>query len=775
MKRFLLLFAITLSFWAVSEAQTIVSTEPSNRNVVLEEYTGIYCGYCPDGHRIANGIEHANEGRVFPINIHTTSNYSTPQVAAHPDFRTDQGDELSQPAGIGGFPAGSINRSTTPWAMNRGAWESQVNSILPQASPVNLGVEAMINPATRELTVKVEYYYTADEENPTNNLTVVLNQNEIIGYQASATTNPDFVTADGLYRHQHAFRMALTESVWGDVIPVTTAGTFKEKIYTVILPETIKNIPVDITELEVVAFIAPEKANIITAAGAKVDIPAENKVMLALEDQTVYPDGWFFNTFNPVVKVTNEFDTEVTQFDVVLSVNGTDYTETYTGSLAKGASTVVDFGDLDASTFTGNYTVSISGFSNINNSDVTGHLIVDWTKNDNSSEFSALHFNRNAFSKADFSFEGKLNNVGLDFSQNPKFQIASGVTGANNTSTAVLFYLHGSWGNEGKPANLIFGEADLSVLTDATISYSYAYSDGTFGGTAPTIKVLASENDGETWMEINSIVATQTNVGSSSALYIPAASSEYLKETVDLKDYVGKNVLLKLSVIPGTSGNACWIDEVSVDGTYGDVGTVSIDTKQVNFGTVTVSTFGEQELTVSNAGTGELKISSVLIKKDEDSVFELVDVENGITLAAGASTKIKIKFTPKIEDLYLAELVINTNDPEKPVSTISLVGEGEGNSVADEFISNSTLKIMPNPVATTASLVYNFTGTNVTAVDYTLADVTGKTVANLGSAMISAGENNLKFDVSNLSAGKYFLVITANNSAVQQVPVVVEK
>ncbi len=775
MKRFLLLFAITLSFWAVSEAQTIVSTEPSNRNVVLEEYTGIYCGYCPDGHRIANAIEKANEGRVFPINIHTTSDFSTPQMASHPDFRTTQGDELSQPSGVSSYPSGSINRSTTPWVMSRSAWESKVNSILPQASPVNIGVEAVVNPATRELTVKVEYYYTADEENPTNKLTVVLNQNEIIGYQASASTNPDFVTADGLYRHQHAFRMALTESVWGDVIPVTTAGTFKEKIYTVILPETIKNIPVDITELEVVAFIAPEKANIITAAGAKVDIPAENKVMLALEDQTVLPTDWFFDTFNPVVKVTNEFDTEVTQFDVIVSVNGTDYTETFTGSLAKGASTVVDFGDLDASVFTGNYTVSISGFDNINNTDVTGHLIVDWTKNDNSSGFSGMRFNRNAFSKADFSFEGKLNNVGLDFSENPKFQIASGVTGANNTSTAVLFYLHGSWGNAGKPANLIFGEANLSVLTDATISYSYAYSDGTFGGTAPTIKVLASDNDGDTWMEVNSIVATQTNIGSNSALYIPAASSEYLKETVDLKDYVGKNVLLKLSVIPGTSGNACWIDEVSIDGTYGNVGTVSVDTKQVNFGTITVSTYEEKEVTVSNAGTGDLTISSILIKEDDDSVFELVDVENGITLAAGASTKIKIKFTPKIEDLYLAELVINTNDPEKPVSTVSLVGEGEGNSVADEFISNSTLKIMPNPVATTASLVYNFTGTNVTAVDYTLADVTGKTVANLGSAMISAGENNLKFDVSNLSAGKYFLVITANNSAVQQVPVVVEK
>ena len=40
-----------------TQAQTIVSTTPENKNAILEEFTGIYCVYCPDGHLIANNLK----------------------------------------------------------------------------------------------------------------------------------------------------------------------------------------------------------------------------------------------------------------------------------------------------------------------------------------------------------------------------------------------------------------------------------------------------------------------------------------------------------------------------------------------------------------------------------------------------------------------------------------------------------------------------------------------------------------------------------------------
>lgn len=37
-------------------AQLPVSTTAENKNVVLEEFTGIYCTFCPDGHLRASNL-----------------------------------------------------------------------------------------------------------------------------------------------------------------------------------------------------------------------------------------------------------------------------------------------------------------------------------------------------------------------------------------------------------------------------------------------------------------------------------------------------------------------------------------------------------------------------------------------------------------------------------------------------------------------------------------------------------------------------------------------
>ncbi|MGM0613664.1 MAG: hypothetical protein ACQESM_09165, partial [Bacteroidota bacterium] len=65
------LLAVIIS--ASAYAQLPVDSSAQNKNVILEEFTGMKCPYCPDGHRIANDIMDANPGDVFVINIHTGS------------------------------------------------------------------------------------------------------------------------------------------------------------------------------------------------------------------------------------------------------------------------------------------------------------------------------------------------------------------------------------------------------------------------------------------------------------------------------------------------------------------------------------------------------------------------------------------------------------------------------------------------------------------------------------------------------------------------------
>ena len=95
MKKNLLSLLIALPFFAIS--QTFVSTSPENKNVILEEFTGISCQFCPDGHKIAQDLKNLYPNDVFLINIHT-GGYASPQGSGT-DFNTPFGTSLANQAG----------------------------------------------------------------------------------------------------------------------------------------------------------------------------------------------------------------------------------------------------------------------------------------------------------------------------------------------------------------------------------------------------------------------------------------------------------------------------------------------------------------------------------------------------------------------------------------------------------------------------------------------------------------------------------------------------
>ena len=52
-------------------SQNFVSTSPSNKQVLLEAFTGINCYYCAEGQAIAESIQNASAGNVVLVNIHS--------------------------------------------------------------------------------------------------------------------------------------------------------------------------------------------------------------------------------------------------------------------------------------------------------------------------------------------------------------------------------------------------------------------------------------------------------------------------------------------------------------------------------------------------------------------------------------------------------------------------------------------------------------------------------------------------------------------------------
>jgi len=124
MKKLVLSLFVIVLIINSSIAQVLVSTVPQQKNVVLEEYTGIHCQYCPDGHAISQAIADANPGRVVLINIHQGS-FAVPS-AGEPDYRTPFGDALAGQTALTGYPSGTVNRDlfngATTTALGRSAW-----------------------------------------------------------------------------------------------------------------------------------------------------------------------------------------------------------------------------------------------------------------------------------------------------------------------------------------------------------------------------------------------------------------------------------------------------------------------------------------------------------------------------------------------------------------------------------------------------------------------------------------------------------------------------
>lgn len=260
-----ILFFSTLTFIVLSfssvRSQTYVNTQPADKNVILEEFTGVRCPNCPDGHAVAQAIVQNNPGRAWLIGFHPYNSSYTEPYGNDPDFRRHHPDSLYMIPYCGTsryMPSAFINRRVYNGErlQGRDVWAAKTAEHLAEPSPVNVGLNTSYNESTHQLDVLVEVYFTGDVADVTT-INVLFTESGMIAQQAGGSTN---------YVHKHVFREVFTAQ-WGDPIDPASQGTFLQFNY--VFDNSAQ--AYDMEECEVIAYIVNDNTDeVISGIGCEV-------------------------------------------------------------------------------------------------------------------------------------------------------------------------------------------------------------------------------------------------------------------------------------------------------------------------------------------------------------------------------------------------------------------------------------------------------------------------------------------------------------------------
>jgi hypothetical protein len=209
----------------------------TNRNLLLEDYTGHRCPNCPDAATEAHNIEIANQDRVFVASLHAApgglSSFQT--IAADCGQSSNPYDKYCTElycdesiaygtafqSGFGFFanPMGSISRVTpsgeSMFDLSNG-WSARASNLLA-ANDLKINIQSQCNyySSTNGLYLHTEFEFLEDL---TGNYSAVvyLLEEEVVDWQDVNGT------ADSLYKHHNVFVGCIDGLEWGRPI---TGGT----------------------------------------------------------------------------------------------------------------------------------------------------------------------------------------------------------------------------------------------------------------------------------------------------------------------------------------------------------------------------------------------------------------------------------------------------------------------------------------------------------------------------------------------------------------------
>jgi PKD repeat protein len=406
-------------------------------------------------------------------------------------------------------------------------------------------------------------------------------------------------------------------------------------------------------------------------------------------------------------------------------------------------------------------------------------------------------------------FEGNFTPLGWSL-DNPDGQTqwsTRSVVGSNGSSTKAAVLDNFNSGSSGQYDGLVTLNLDLRNTVNPIVIFDVAYAQKS-SSRVDSLIIDASFDCGFTYMPTTyqkggSGLSTASQTAS---FFAPNSASDWRRDTLDLAAYIGNNVKLRFRNY-SDGGNAVYLDNIQIvsgsvvapaaffttpdslicnndmilftDGTSGGAATTydwdftnnaipnSANTagphsvRFVNNGTYTVT------LTVSNSGGFSQHTFNVYVEETPLTVFsetfQTVQTIQFNDLSTNDPTEWKWYFgdgdsssvqnpthTYAQDGTYTVEL-ISGNRCGSSTRTRQVVVQGIG---LEEQIGLDNLGLYPNPSKGAFNLSFSSDVPQNLEID--VLDLTGKKVKDI-NYQVSSGNNQLEFDLSELSKGIYFL------------------
>ena len=255
-------FEVTAEYLGVlSDDVTVYFHDGSEINfkkrLLIEDYTGTWCGYCP---RVAHAIELVKEQteNVVTVAIHRSS---LNPASANYDPYTYDSSELENLLGAAGYPKGYLNRFTKWRALETNNIAQAVNLTQGENPKLGLALSSTVNNGNINIDVKVKF----GKDFSGLKLVVYVLENGLIHEQHNYTTY--YGGADILedFEHNHVLRECITPLLGENI---ETSQTYLANVYTksfnVTVPATVENA----ANIEFVAFVTDEDGNSLNVRSA---------------------------------------------------------------------------------------------------------------------------------------------------------------------------------------------------------------------------------------------------------------------------------------------------------------------------------------------------------------------------------------------------------------------------------------------------------------------------------------------------------------------------